>query len=71
MDNLISYLCWAKTKMNYAIIGSGNVEQAIAKAFARNGIEAAIASRRSAKALAPVAKAIGATIFAKSLQDPV
>jgi 3-hydroxyacyl-CoA dehydrogenase len=42
--------------MNYAIIGSGNEGQALAKAFARKGIEVAIASRRAAEALAPIAK---------------
>ena len=34
--------------MNYAIIGAGNVGQALARAFARKGIEVAIDSRRSA-----------------------
>ena len=57
--------------MSYAIIGTGKAGQALAKAFARKGIEVAIASRRSAEALAPVAKAIGPTIIAKSLQDAV
>ena len=57
--------------MNYSIIGIGNVGQALAKAFARKEIEVAIASRRSAEALAPVAKAIGPTIIPKSLEDAV
>ena len=57
--------------MNYAIIGSGKVGQALAKAFAREKIEVAFASRRSPEALAPVAKAIGPTIIPKSLQDAV
>ena len=55
--------------MSYAIIGSGKAGQALAKAFARKQIEVAIASRRPLEALAPVAKAIGPTIIAKSLQD--
>ena len=55
--------------MNYAIIGSGKAGQALAKAFAREKIEVAFASRRSPEALAPVAKAIGPTIIPKSLQD--
>jgi len=55
--------------MSYAIIGSGKVGQALARAFARQKIEVAIASRRSPDALAPVAKAIGPTIIPKSLQD--
>ena len=57
--------------MNYSIIGIGNVGQALAKAFARKGIEIAIASRRSAEELAPVAEAIGPTIIPKSLEDAV
>ena len=57
--------------MRCAIIGSGKVGQALATAFARKGLEVAIASRRSAEALAPIAKAIGPTISPKSLQDAV
>ena len=57
--------------MSYAIIGSGKVGQALAAAFARKGLEVAIASRRPAEALAPVAEAIGPTIKSKSLQDAV
>jgi hypothetical protein len=57
--------------MNYAIIGSGKEGQALARAFARKGLEVAIASRRPAEELAPVAKAIGPTIIPKSLQDAV
>jgi hypothetical protein len=41
--------------MNYPIIGTGKEGQALA----RKQIEVAIASRRQAEALAPVAKAIG------------
>lgn len=55
--------------MNYAIIGTGHVGQALAKAFARQEIEVAFASRRSPEALAPVAQAIGPTILPQSLPD--
>jgi len=57
--------------MSYAIIGTGKEGQALAKAFARKGVEVAIASRRSTEALAPISKAIGQTIVPKSLQDAV
>ena len=57
--------------MSYAILGAGKVGQALAKAFARKGIEVAFASRQSPEALAPVAEAIGPTIIPKSLQDAV
>jgi predicted dinucleotide-binding enzyme len=54
--------------MRYAIIRSGKAGQALATAFARKGLEVAIASRRLAEALAPVEKAIGQTIIPESLQ---
>ena len=57
--------------MSYAILGTGKEGQALAKAFARKGVEVAIASKRSTEALAPVAKAIGPTIIPKSLRDAV
>ena len=57
--------------MSYAILGAGKVGQALAAAFARKGIEVAIASRRPVEALAPVAKAIGPTIVPKALRDAV
>lgn len=57
--------------MSYAIIGAGKVGQALARAFARKGIEVALASRRSPEDLAPLAKVIGPTIIPKSLQDAV
>jgi hypothetical protein len=57
--------------MSYAILGAGKVGQALAKAFARKGIEVAIASRRPVEALAPIAKAIGPTVVPKALRDAV
>jgi 8-hydroxy-5-deazaflavin:NADPH oxidoreductase len=57
--------------MSYAILGAGKVGQALATAFARKGIEVAIASRRPVEALAPVAKAIGPTVVPKTLRDAV
>jgi len=38
--------------MSYAILGAGKVGQALATAFARKGVEVAIASRRPVEALA-------------------
>jgi len=57
--------------MSYAILGAGKVGQALAAAFARKGIEVAIASRRPVEALAPVAKAIGPTVVPKAMRDAV
>ena len=57
--------------MSYAILGAGKVGQALAKAFARKGIEVAIASRQPVEALAPVAHAIGPTVVPKTLRDAI
>jgi len=57
--------------MSYAIIGTGKAGQALAKAFARKGVEVAMASKRSAEALAPGRKGDRADNHPKSLQDAV
>jgi len=57
--------------MSYAILGAGKIGQALATAFARQGIEVAIASRRPVEALAPVGKAIGPTVVPKTMRDAV
>ena len=57
--------------MSYAIIGFGAVGQALARAFARNNIEVAVASRRPPEALAPQAQAIGPTVIPKTLREAV
>jgi 8-hydroxy-5-deazaflavin:NADPH oxidoreductase len=55
--------------MNYAIVGFGAIGQALARMFARKGIDVAVASRRQPEALAPLANAIGSTIVPKTLND--
>ena len=45
--------------MNYAIIGFGNIGQALAKAFARSGIEVSVATTRDPESFASAAAAIG------------
>jgi predicted dinucleotide-binding enzyme len=57
--------------MSYAILGAGKVGQALATAFARKGIEVAIASRRPVETLATVAKAIGPTVVPKAMREAV
>ncbi|PQP04407.1 NADP oxidoreductase coenzyme [Pseudomonas frederiksbergensis] len=57
--------------MSYAIIGFGNIGQALAKAFARNGIEVAVATTRAPESFASVAAAIGPQIIPKNLEDAV
>jgi len=55
--------------MTYAIVGFGAVGQALARMFARKGIDVAVASRHQPEALAPQAKAIGPTIVPTTLKD--
>jgi 8-hydroxy-5-deazaflavin:NADPH oxidoreductase len=57
--------------MSYAIIGFGNIGQALAKAFARNGIEVSVATTRGPESFASDAAAIGPTIIPKKLGEAV
>ncbi|KDD66646.1 myo-inositol 2-dehydrogenase [Pseudomonas mandelii PD30] len=57
--------------MSYAIIGFGNIGQALAKAFARNGIEVSVATTRNPESFASAAAAIGPQIIPKKLADAV
>jgi predicted dinucleotide-binding enzyme len=57
--------------MSYAIIGFGNVGQALAKAFARKGIEASVATTRDPETFASDAAAIGPTIIPGTLAEAV
>jgi predicted dinucleotide-binding enzyme len=55
--------------MRYAIIGAGQIGQALAHAFARKNIDVAVASTRPPEAIAPLAKSIGPTVAPRSLKD--
>ena len=57
--------------MTYAIIGFGNIGRALAKAFARNGIEVSVATTRDPQSFAADAAAIGPTITPKTLAEAV
>ena len=57
--------------MSYAIIGFGNIGQALAKAFARKGIEVSVATTRDPDSFASAAAAIGPTIIPKTLAEAV
>ncbi|WP_404611331.1 NADPH-dependent F420 reductase [Caballeronia udeis] len=57
--------------MSYAIIGFGKIGQALAKAFARSGIEVSVATTRDPESFASAAAAIGPTIIPKKLADAV
>ena len=55
--------------MKYAIIGSGEIGSALARAFARKKIEVAIANSRGPKTLASLAEELGPSVFPRSVQD--
>lgn len=57
--------------MNYAIIGFGEIGQALAKAFARSGIKVSVATTRDPKSFAADAAAIGPEIIPKTLAEAV
>jgi predicted dinucleotide-binding enzyme len=57
--------------MNYAIIGFGKIGQAIAKSFARNGIEVSVATTRPPESFASAAAAIGPKVIPKTLAEAV
>jgi 8-hydroxy-5-deazaflavin:NADPH oxidoreductase len=57
--------------MSYAIIGFGKIGHALAKAFARKGIEVSVATTRDPASFAPDAAAIGPTIIPKTLAEAV
>ncbi|MGJ7575743.1 NADPH-dependent F420 reductase [Variovorax sp. RB2P76] len=57
--------------MSYAIIGFGKIGQALAKAFARNGIEVSVATTRDPQSFASAAATIGPTIIPETLAEAV
>lgn len=57
--------------MSYAIIGFGQIGQALAKAFARSGIEVSVATTRDPESFASAAAAIGPDIIPKTLTEAV
>jgi len=57
--------------MSYAIIGFGKIGHALAKAFARRGIEVSVATTRDPQSFASDAAAIGPTIIPKTLAEAV
>jgi len=56
---------------SYAIIGFGNIGQALAKAFARKGIEVSVATTRDPESFASDAAAIGPEIIPTTLAEAV
>ncbi|MGB8436160.1 MAG: NAD(P)-binding domain-containing protein [Burkholderiales bacterium] len=57
--------------MSYAIVGFGKIGHALAKAFARKGIEVSVATTRDPESFAADAAAIGREIIPKKLAEAV
>jgi len=57
--------------MSYAIIGFGSIGKALAKSFARKGIEVSVATTRDPESFAADAAAIGPTIIPKKMADAI
>jgi len=57
--------------VRYAIIGFGNIGKALARAFARNGIEVSVATTRDPESFASDAAAIGPEIIPTTLAEAV
>lgn len=55
--------------MSYSIIGTGSVGATIASFFVKAGIEVGLANSRGAAAVEPVARKLGATVLAQSMDD--
>jgi len=57
--------------MNYAIVGFGQIGQALAKSFARSGIDVSVATTRDPESFASTAAAIGPRIIPTTLAEGV
>lgn len=57
--------------MSYSIIGFGNIGRALAKAFARKGIQVSVATTHDPESFASAAAAIGPTIIPEKLAEAV
>ncbi len=57
--------------MSYAIIGFGNIGQALARAFARNGIEVSVATTHDPENFASLAAAIGPQVIPTTRMEAV
>jgi len=55
--------------MSYSIIGTGTVGSTLASFFANAGIEVSLANTRGADAVRPMAKQLGRSVLAKSLEE--
>jgi len=61
----------SENTVNYGIIGFGKIGHALAKAFARNGVEVSVATTRDPESFASDAAAIGPQIIPTTLAEAV
>jgi len=57
------------TPTQYAIVGSGNIGSALARLFARAGIEVNLANTRGPESLLPFAASLGPSVHAVALEE--
>jgi 8-hydroxy-5-deazaflavin:NADPH oxidoreductase len=57
--------------MTYSVIGSGNIDGALARQFSRAGVNVTIANRRGADTLAPLVPELGDEIVAGTIKEAV
>jgi predicted dinucleotide-binding enzyme len=57
--------------MTYAIIGFGSIGKAIAKAFARSGIDVSVATTRDPESFAADAAAVGPRVIPKTIAEAI
>lgn len=57
--------------MSYAIVGFGEIGQALARAFARSGIDVSVATTRDPASFASTTAAMGPQVTAKALAEAV
>ena len=55
--------------MSYAIVGAGNIGSALARQFARRGIDVSITNKRGPQSLSPLVKELGKYVTAASFAD--
>lgn len=58
-----------ETLLTYSIIGSGNIGAALARQFARNGMDVAITNARGPDSLLPLRKELGQHVVPQTLED--
>jgi 8-hydroxy-5-deazaflavin:NADPH oxidoreductase len=69
VSSLVTYPITLETLLTYSIIGSGNIGTALARQFARNGMDVAITNARGPDSLLPLRKELGQHVVPQTLED--